>query len=259
MSGIKVSSHGQILEIVLDNPKANAIDSVISLELNQLFTEFNNDPRYRVAILTGAGDKYFCTGGDLKELDEKRGDICYGENGFAGLTHFPDLDKPVIAAVNGLCVGGGFELLLACDLVVSSKEAHYFLSETKIGNVPYLVSIQRILKRLPRNIAMEMLYTGRRMTADELAAFGLINSVVPKDELLEAAYRLAQEIVAAAPLSVSACKRASITVESMQCSQLLKLEDDSLFDFFNSVMVSSDAKEGAKAFVEKRDPVWGGK
>jgi len=258
MAGIRVESHGQVLEVILDRPKVNTIDSETSKELSQVFTGFHNDTHHRVAILTGAGNKYFCTGGDLKELDAKAGDVCYGATGFAGLTHFEDLSKPVIAAVNGLCVGGGFELLLACDLVVSSKDARYFLTETQIGNVPYLVTVQRILQRLPRNIAMEMLYTGRKMSAGDLMNHGLINRVVEGEQLRAEAYQLAENIISAGPLSVSACKRASSMVEAMATKQLIELEGDRAFNFFTSVMTSEDAKEGAKAFVEKRKPKWRG-
>ncbi|QLC74785.1 enoyl-CoA hydratase/isomerase family protein [Pseudomonas sp. LPB0260] len=258
MAGIQVKSNGQVLEIVLDRPKANAIDSEASLELNRVFTEFNRDAHHRVAILTGAGSKFFCTGGDLKELDAKQGDVDYGKNGFAGLTHFTGLEKPVIAAVNGLCVGGGLELLLACDLVVSSSEARFFLSETLIGNVPFLVSVQRLLHRLPRNIALEMLYTGRQMTASELASYGLINAVVPADQLRSAAYELAEKVIAAAPLAISACKRASAVVEAMSVKQVADFDDAESLEFFDEVMRSEDAKEGARAFVEKRAPVWRG-
>ncbi|WP_372740159.1 enoyl-CoA hydratase-related protein [Neptunomonas sp.] len=258
MSGLIVQSKGQILEIIIDRPKANVIDSKTSRELNRLFLEFDQSDEYRVAILTAAGQNYFCTGADLKELDEKHGDVDYGPNGFAGLTHFTSLSKPVIAAVNGVCVGGGFEMMLACDLIVSSQHAEFFLSETLIGNVPFLVSIQRLLGRLPRNIAMEMLYTGRRMASEELLTFGVINSVVPAEHLRETAYQLAEQIIAAAPLSVSACKQASALVESISTSETAELSKVKRVEFFDSVMSSEDAKEGARAFVEKRKPTWRG-
>lgn len=194
-----VQSKGQILKIIIDRPKANAIDSKTSLELNRIFSEFEENDDYRVAIISATGDKYFCTGADLKELSQTQGDVDYGPNGFAGLTHFTNAKKPIIATVNGLCVGG-VELMLACDLVVASQHAEFFLSETQIDNVPFLVSIQRLLQRLPRNIAMQMLYTGRKMTADELAALGLVNSVVPADLLRATAYQLAEQIIASAHL-----------------------------------------------------------
>lgn len=259
MSALRVTQHGPILEIVLDRPKANAIDAATSFELNRLFVDFDNDRQLRVAIITGAGDDYFCTGADLKEFDAHQGAVSYGDKGFAGLTHFADMHKPVIAAVNGLCVGGGFELLLACDLVVASRTSRYALPEATIGTLPYLVSVQRLLRKLPRNLAMELLYTGRFATADELAAHGLFSAVVERQELLATAHRLARSIVASAPLSVAMCKQAAAIVETMATQALLDTQSPAVLDDYDAVMHSDDAREGARAFVEKRRPVWRGR
>jgi len=258
MSNLIVERKGQILKIIIDRPKANAIDAKTSLELNRLFLDFEHCDQHRVAIITAAGDKYFCSGADLKELDDKQGDVNYGPNGFCGLTHFDSLNKPVIAAVNGLCVGGGFEMVLACDLVVSSQHAQFFLAETLIGNVPFLISIQRLLNQLPQNIAMEMLYTGRKVTAQQLADFGVVNAVVSAEQVQERAMQIAQQVIDGAPLAVSACKKASSLVQSLSTRQMTELAKDQQLDFYHSVMSSEDAKEGARAFVEKRAPKWRG-
>lgn len=258
MTGFKIEKHGEVLEIVLDRPKANAIDSTTSRALTHVLADFNVDPRYRAAIFTAEG-RFFCTGADLKEMDAEQNEVDYGPNGFAGLTHFKDLSKPVIASVNGLCVGGGFELVLACDLVVASENARFMLTEAKIGNVPYLASVERLLKKVPFNVGLEMLYTAREMSAAELQAYGLVNTVVAGDCLRSAARQIAERIIASGPLSIAALKRAAATVEELTEFARPHGGDRPLADVFSSVMMSQDAREGARAFVEKRTPQWQGR
>lgn len=257
MIGFHTSRSGSVLEIVIDAPKANAIDSATSRALNEVFASFNSDPALLVAIITGAGDRFFCAGGDVSELDLAGGDIDYGPQGFAGLTHFPDLSKPVIAAVNGYCVGGGLEFALACDMIVASDTARFCLTETQIGTLPYLVTIERLLRHVPVNIATEMLYTGRSMTAAEMRDAGLLNHVVAQDDLRGCAHRLASRIVASAPRSIATVRRA-ITLFSGggagDTQARAALEND-----FAAVMASEDAKEGAAAFTQKRKPQWRGR
>lgn len=258
MIGFLTERHGKVLEVVIDRPKANALDSSTSQALNEVFTAFNMDPSFRVAVITGAGDRFFCAGGDVAELDRTGGNVDYGRNGFAGLTHFQLRTKPVIAAVNGFCVGGGLEMVLGCDLIVASDNARFSLTETRIGSLPYLVSIQRILQRLPVNIASEMLYTGRRLSAKELRLFGVVNHVLPHDELRNFALRLAADIAASAPLSITAVQRA-IKHFCAPDDDGRKMDFDELEREFASVMKSEDAKEGAAAFTEKRRPRWQGR
>lgn len=257
MTGYQTSRSGDVLEIVIDNPKANAIDSATSQALNEVFASFNTDPVLRVAIITGAGDRFFCAGGDVSELDRAGGDVDYGPQGFAGLTHFAALSKPVIAAVNGMCVGGGLELALACDMVVASEGARFCLTETQIGTLPYLVTVERLLRRMPVNIATEMLYTGRRMTAAEMQKAGLVNHVVPQEDLRNHAHDLATSVAASAPRSIATVRRAITMFAGSGMDDavaLATLEND-----FASVMASVDANEGAAAFVEKRKPQWQGR
>jgi|TARA_R110001599_G_scaffold91286_37_gene239735 crotonobetainyl-CoA hydratase len=257
MTGFHTSRSGEMLEIVIDNPKANAIDAATSQALGKVFAAFNTDPALRVAIITGAGDRFFCAGGDVAELDRAQGNVDYGPQGFAGLTHFPALSKPVIAAVNGICAGGGLELALACDMIVASAGARFCLTETQIGTLPFLVTVQRLLRRMPVNIATEMLYTGRRMSAAEMQGTGLINHVVPHEDLRQHALYLAECVAASAPRSIATVRRAITLIagsDPIDAAALEALESD-----FASVMASDDANEGAAAFVEKRKPQWQGR
>lgn len=255
MTGFHTTQQGEVLEIVIDRPKANAIDGATSKALGEVFAAFNADPALRVAIITGAGDRFFCAGGDVAELDAAGGEVDYGPQGFAGLTHFPELSKPVIAAVNGLCVGGGLELALVCDMVVASEGARFCLTETQIGTLPYLVTVERLLRRVPVNLATEMLYTGRRMDAAEMQAAGFVNHVVPQAELRACARRLAADVAASAPCSIATVRRAiRHYTGDRDANALAGLEAD-----FAAVMASDDAREGAAAFTEKRRPRWQGR
>ena len=170
---LQVTKNGQILEVVLDRPKANAIDNATSRAMGDLFANFRDDSDLRVAILTGGGERFFSAGWDLNAAadgDPIEGD--YGVGGFAGITEMHDLNKPVIAAINGMAVGGGFELALACDLIVAADHAKFFLPEIFVGVLADAGAI-RLPKRLPYHVAMEMLLTGRRMDAAE-AIFRLL-------------------------------------------------------------------------------------
>jgi crotonobetainyl-CoA hydratase len=206
MSGIRTEKRGAILEITIDRPKANAIDSASSRALGGAFEAFRGDDGARVAIVTGAGERFFSAGWDLKAAALEGDTEDWGAGGFAGLTELFDLDKPVIAAVNGFAAGGGFELALACDLIVAARGAQMFLPEVRLGFVADAGGVLRLPRRLPRAIAMEMLLTGRRMDADEAARWGLVNRVVDLEELMPAARELAGEIIAGAPLAVRATK-----------------------------------------------------
>lgn len=255
---LKVTRNGQILEIVLDHPKANAINAPLSRAMGKLFAEFRDDPELRVAILTGAGDRFFSTGWDLNGAagDEDYLDD-YGVGGFAGFTEMPDLLKPVICAVNGLAAGAGFEMLLRADFVVAAEHAEFMLPEVRIGMAPDVATFI-LPKILPRQKALEILMTGRRQSARELAAFGMINEVVPATELMERARSLAQELLRAAPLSLAAIKEAVYLTEKMSFEECFDALRSRSWPAFMKMLESSDIKEGPSAFVEKRDPVWKG-
>ena len=255
---LKVTRNGPILEITLDRPKANAIDAATSRRMGALFCEFRDDPGLRVAIITGGGEKFFSAGWDLNAAaagEPIDGD--YGPGGFAGLTELHDLNKPVIAAVNGLAVGGGFELALACDLILAAEQAQFFLPEVLVGIIGDAAAF-RLPKRLPRQIAMEMLLTGRRMGAEEARQWGLVNAVTPADQLMDQARAYAQTILKAAPLAIAAVKEMARATEALPIQGCYELMRSGALQAYETMLNSEDAKEGSRAFAEKREPVWRG-
>ena len=263
MNGLRVERRGQILELTLDRPKANAIDDALSQAMGRAFIEFRDDPELRVAIVTGAGDRFFSAGWDLKAAAaESAADGFapedYGPGGFAGLTQLFDLDKPVIAAINGLAVGGGFELALACDLIVTADSAEYFVPESKIGLIPDAGGIFRLPRRIPEAIALEMMLTGRRMGAAEAYRLGLVNRVTPQAEVMAEARRLADDILLTAPLSAVAIKQAHRMTRHLTVEQGYDKLAAGEIPAYEKLKTSSDYLEGARAFAEKRAPVWKG-
>ncbi len=256
---LDVTRNGQILEVVLNRPKANAIDNETSRRMGELFCEFRDDPVLRVAIVTGGGEKFFSAGWDLNAAaDGEEIDGDYGPGGFAGITELHDLNKPVIAAVNGMAVGGGFELALACDLIVAAEHAQFFLPEIFVGVLADAASF-RLPKRLPYQIAMEMLLTGRRMAAAEAQQWGLVNAVVPAESLLDRARLYAQTIIQAAPLSIAAVKEVTRATAGLDVEACYALMHGGSLVAYQTMLTSEDAQEGPRAFAEKREPVWQGK
>ncbi len=250
---------GEILVVTLDRPKANAIDAPTSRALYAAFARLRDDPALRVGILTGAGERFFSAGWDLKAAAAgEPPDADWGPGGFAGMTRMFDLGKPVIAAVNGMAYGGGFELALAPDLMVVADHAVFALTEAKLGLVADAGGMLRIPARIPRAIALELLLTGRPMSAEEAGRWGLANRVVPGAEVLSAALDLAAQICACAPLSVAA------VLEVLRETEGLGVRDGFAamaagLPAYARVGTSEDAKEGARAFVEKRPPRWLGR
>lgn len=255
---LKVNKNGQILEIVLDKPKGNAIDAKLSREMGKVFAEFRDDPEMRVAILTGAGDKFFCGGWDLSAIadgEEYTGD--FGEGGFGGFPEMSNLLKPVICAVNGYALGAGFEMLLNADFVVASDNAQFWLPEAQVGVAPDIASFV-LPKIMPRVKAMEILLTGKRLSATDAADLGLVNSVVPQASLLEHARELAQKIMKSAPLSVAAIKEVVSKTETLSFAECYQELRAGKWPEFEKMLASEDATEGAKAYLERRDPQWKG-
>lgn len=256
---LTTTRRGPILEVMLDRPKANAIDATTSRQMGALFSEFRDDPSLRVAILTGAGEKFFSAGWDLNAAASGEAiESDYGSGGFAGLTELPNLNKPVIAAVNGLAVGGGFELALACDLIVAVDEAEFFLPEVLVGVLADAASF-RLPKRLPRPIALELLLTGRRMSAAEAKGWGLVNAVTTRAELMNKAREYADALLQAAPLAVAAVKEVTRATETLDLPACYALMRSGHLTAYATMLASEDAREGPRAFAEKRAPVWQGK
>jgi crotonobetainyl-CoA hydratase len=250
--------HG-VLEVVLDRPKANAIDAATSRKMGELFLGFRDDPGLRVAIVTGAGEKFFSAGWDLKAAAEGEApDADFGVGGFAGLQQLPGLNKPVIAAVNGMAVGGGFELALACDLILAAAHATFALPEIKVGVLADAATV-KLPRRVPYHVAMDLLLTGRSIDAADAQAWGLVNEVLPADALMTRARELARLLADGPPLVLAAIKEVVRETATMGEQEALALVARKGLPSVARVYGSEDLLEGARAFAEKRRPVWRGR
>lgn len=266
---VMIERHNHVLEITLNRPPVNAIDLSTSCELYEAFSELQENPELRVGIITAAGERIFSAGWDLKEFASngedivESGDYDLGPGGVGGLSEFWKLKKPVIAAVNGKAIGGGFEMLLGADLIIAAEHAEFLLPEIKLGFLPDGGGIQRLSKRLPYNLAAELMLTGRVLSAQEARHFGLVSDVVSAEELLPRARQLAHQISEGAPLSLQAMKEVMTAIAPLSDEESFSLtrkawKGDSGLPIYEKMLRSDDYLEGSRAFSEKRKPVYKG-
>ncbi|WP_170470370.1 carnitinyl-CoA dehydratase [Ruegeria arenilitoris] len=259
MNPIKTKRDGAILEVTLDRPKANAIDLATSRVMGEVFRDFRDDPDLRVAILTGGGEKFFCPGWDLKAAaDGDAVDGDYGVGGFGGLQELRDMNKPVIAAVNGIACGGGLELALSADMILAADHASFALPEIRSGTVADAASV-KLPKRIPYHVAMELLLTGRWFDPHEAKNWGLVNEVVPGDQLMDRAWELARLLASGPPLVYAAIKEIVRDAEDSKFQDAMNRITQRQLPTVDVLYGSEDNLEGARAFAEKRDPVWKGR
>ncbi len=254
MTGFHVELNGHTAVVTIDRPKANAIDAPTSKAMGDAFADLDDDVGVRAIIVTGAGPKFFSAGWDLAAAEEFDSD--YGIGGFGGFPELANRRTPVIAAVNGMAVGGGFEIAMAADLIVAADHAQFWLPEPAIGILPDAGAV-KLPRLLPPHLARELLLTGRRMDAAEGRRWGLIANVVPAGELLKAAHDLADAIARSAPLSIAALldiERRTMAMSTDEAMAALK----SLASYRRAID-SDDAREGQAAFGERRAPIWKGR
>jgi crotonobetainyl-CoA hydratase len=254
---IRLVRDAGVLEITLDRPKANAIDAAASRRLNDIFSEFRDDAALRIAIVTGAGEKFFSAGWDLKAAAAGEApDADWGVGGFAGLNYPRNLNKPIIAAVNGIACGGGFELVLGTDIIVMEEHARFALPEINVAVLPD-AGVIKLRRRIPYHVAVEFLMTGRWMDAAEAKHWGLANHVVPRGQALAKAREIARQLANGPPLLFPAIKQLLHHTEMIPENQAFEVHD--ALEAVQRVMRSDDLLEGARAFAEKRAPRWTGR
>jgi len=255
--GVNIVKADGILEVTLDRPKANAISLAVSRRLNDVFTDFRDDKSLKIAIITGAGERFFSPGWDLKAAaGGEASDSDWGVGGFAGLNYPRNLNKPIIAAVNGIACGGGFELVLGTDIIVMEEHAQFALPEINVGVLADAGTI-KLRRRIPYHVAVEFLLTGRWMDATEAKHWGLANHVVPKGQAMSKAREIARQLADGPPLLFPAIKQLLRHTEMVPEHEAFELHDS--LDLVQQVIRSEDLKEGTRAFTEKRKPQWTGR
>lgn len=266
---VTTERRGAVLEITLNRPPAHAINRATSRAIHAALRLLQDDPDLRLGLLTATGERIFSAGWDLKEMAapgfdpslDTHPELGHGLGGFAGITQFHDLDKPVIAAVNGAAIGGGFEIALACDVILAADHAWFQLPEMKRGFLADAGAIQRLPRLIPRNVAIEMLLSGRRMEAAEALRWGLVHALHPGAELLGQARAYAAEVSTGAPLALRALKASLAHIDGMPVAEALRVlkPGQSGLAIYEAMTNSDDFLEGGRAFAEKREPRWTGR
>lgn len=257
MHYINVERAARVTTITFNRPEVlNSINRNMHFELQQAFDEFSQDPEQLICVVTGTGDKAFCAGSDLKAAVAADGlSQSYPKSGYAGLIERFDLDKPVIAAVNGLALGGGFEVALACDIIIASENASFGLPEPLVGAVALGGGLHRLARQIGLKQAMGMILTSRRVSAADGYRMGFVNEVVPASELKLATHRWSAEILRASPMSIRASKQ-TVGLGLSEPSVESAMNNQENYPAFAKWRSSEDAQEGPRAFAEKRQPVW---
>lgn len=259
MHGIELQRDGDVAFILIDRPKANAIDAAASVAMYEAVRTVEDDPSLRVGIITGAGERFFSAGWDLKAAATgEAADADFGPGGFAGITEYFDRRKPLIAAVNGIAFGGGLELALACDLVVAAEHAQFALPEAGLGILADSGGVLRLPGAIGRARSAEMLMTGRRIDAATALDWGLVNAVVPSGSERTAARELATRISTFAPLPIAALLEVWAETDGLSLRDAFGALRAGLMPIHRSLASSADAAEGIAAFSEKRAPRWSG-
>ena len=251
---IKTKIEGSILEVTIDRPKANAINAKTSIILGDIFADFRDNPKLKVAIITGGGEKFFSAGWDLKAVNEgEAADADYGVGGFGGLQELPNMNKPIIAAVNGIACGGGFEIMISADIIIAAEHATFALPEINVGVVADAATI-KLRRRIPYHVAVEFLMTGRWMKVEEAKHWGLVNEIVESKNLLFRAREIAKQIADGPNLIYSSIKEVLRETENEKEIPSFKVLRS--LESVKKVYESEDLREGASSFVKKTDPKW---
>jgi len=258
---IRVDQEEHLLTITISRPEAmNALHPPACRELDMIFDHFEQNSDLWVAVITGEGDRAFCVGNDLKWQAQHGGEALRREidslnGGFGGITRRTSCYKPIIAAVNGFALGGGFEIALACDVIIAADHARFGLPEPRVGAMAAAGGVVRLPRQIPYHVAMGMLLTGRHITAQEAHALGIVNEVVPLKELMTCVRKWVDEMLACSPVALRATKEAAIRSLGMPLEQALTV----IFPGMATLRQSEDYMEGARAFAEKRKPQWKGR